>query len=89
MSDSARTDSYGCDKHTSDIYEGCHACTLEEMGQMNATIEGMRQALRQIKRWVALARCGDLTAEGAYKQIEIDADRCLPKQEPSTVKEQL
>ena len=74
----ARIDSFGCDKHQSDIYEGCYACDLEEMAQMQATIEGMRTAFRQIKRWVALARCGDLTPEAAYKQIEIDADRCLP-----------
>lgn len=78
MSDSARTETWGCEKHQADTYEGCYACDLEHMSELGSTVLGMRQAFQQIKTWIALHRAGELSAEAAMKQIEMDADRCLP-----------
>lgn len=38
-----------------------------------------QQGLKQIRTWVCLHRAGELTANGAFDQIELDVNRLLPQ----------
>jgi hypothetical protein len=37
------------------------------------------RAMTQMRTWVNLHRAGELSADTAFKQIELDIDRCLPR----------
>jgi len=43
----------------------------------------LRKNVGTMRRWIALHRCGDLTAEAAFKQIEIDIDRIAGSANPT------
>jgi len=47
----------------------------EEVADRDEQVKWLRKNVGTLRRWIALARCGDLTAEAAFKQLEIDIDR--------------
>lgn len=47
----------------------------EEVLDRDEQIKWLRKNVGTMRRWIALHRAGDLSADGAFKQIEIDIDR--------------
>jgi len=47
----------------------------EEVADRDEQVKWLRKNVGTMRRWIALARCGDLTAEAAFQQLEIDIDR--------------
>lgn len=65
---------------------GCYY-TDEEIAEMEAQheevcqqVKFLKQAIHQIRTWVRLHRAGELSADGAFTQIDMDASRCLTEQ---------
>lgn len=64
------------------------AADFEQLADSHTTqVEWLRKNVGTMRRWVALHRAGDLSAEAAFKQIEIDIDRIagpVEQQEPKS-----
>lgn len=47
----------------------------EEVRDRDEQIKWLRKNVGTLRRWIALATCGDLSAKAAFEQISIDIDR--------------
>lgn len=56
----------------------------EEVRVLVEQIKWLRKNVGTMRRWIALYRCGDLTADTAFKQIAIDIDRIAGRADPTT-----
>lgn len=56
----------------------------EEVHGRDLQIQWLRKNVGTLRRWIALARCGDLSPEAAFQQLEIDIDRIAGPQEPQS-----
>jgi len=58
----------------------------EEVTSQEEKIKWLRKNVGTMRRWIALHRAGDLSAEAAFKQIEIDIDRIAGSPNPTSDK---
>lgn len=64
----------------SDDYNGATEAEVieslqEEVAERDEQIKWLRKNVGSMRRWIALASCGDLSAKAAFEQIGIDIDR--------------
>jgi hypothetical protein len=74
--------------------EGCGATDDEiiealqdEVLDRDERIKWLRKNVGTMRRWIALHRCGDLSADAAFKQIEIDIDRIAGPTVPTSAEQ--
>ena len=58
----------------------------EEVRDRDEQIKWLRRNVGTMRRWIALHKCGDLSAEAAFQQIGIDIDRIAGPAVPTTDK---
>jgi hypothetical protein len=56
----------------------------EEVAELKSQVKWLRTNVGTLRRWIALARCGDLNPEAAFQQLEIDIDRIAGPQVPQS-----
>jgi hypothetical protein len=54
----------------------------EDVADLAEQVKWLRKNVGTMRRWIALYIAGDLTAQAAFKQIEIDIDRIAGPQVP-------